>query len=340
MSLAVACGGFASYLSVPDVATSCQKCLENNDACNDALACAASAECDAFWRCYLGSSTPDGKGACFEAHDAGAGLFQSLYRDLSGTCAGPCGYGAYWACVGDPAAWPNAMSTTVSVTWWADDYYSNNAPVQGAIVSACTSCPCAPATAPVLAQNPTDMSGFVTLDVPQTLSTTRKALPLCLQTQAQGYLGDFLYLGFPLSEPSFSIADALLPKLALGIQLLSVQGQMATQTALGVPFDPTRGLIGINVTDCLGNLASGVFVTLDSNDPSVFPIAAVDAGVGGGAIAQTINGGQNNGRAFFLNVEAGSYTRPTHLRPCCPMPGHRSTRSRSTLPPTRSRKSA
>lgn len=297
------CGAFAGYLSEPDTSADCKSCLEQN-ACPHARACGSSAECDEFWRCFLACSTVDCKDACVEAHDAGAAEFKPLFQDFSGTCAGPCGFGNYWACVGR-VGFPAAKSPSVTWTNWVYDV-GNQAPIADAAVSICGDCPCPAANSPLLGQGQTGADGFFTVQAQQVRNPNGQAQPFCVQTNASGYLTSFLYPGLPFSEPSSSIKDSLEPYVSLGIVLFPESNIKQDVTALGGSYDPMRGTIAAGIFDCLANPADGVFVTLDSNDPKVVLAVPVDAGSGAGLT--TRSGGLNTvGHAVFFNVAPGSY---------------------------------
>jgi hypothetical protein len=297
------CGAFAGYLSEPDASADCQSCLQQN-ACPHARACGSSAECDEFWRCFLACSTVDCKDACVEAHDAGAAEYKTLFQDFSGTCAGPCGFGNYWACAGH-VGFPAAKSSSVTWTNWVYDV-GNQAAVADAAVSICGSCPCPAGNSPLLGQGQTGADGFFTVQVQQVLDPNGQAQPFCVETNASGYLTSFLYTGLPFSEPSSSIMDSLAPYVSLGIVLFSPANVQVDTDGLGGTYDPKRGMIAAGIFDCLANPADGVYVTINSNDPQVILAVPVDAGPGAGLT--TRSGGLNTvGHAVFFNVAPGSY---------------------------------
>jgi hypothetical protein len=298
------CGGFAGYLSEPDTSAGCQSCLTQN-ACANALACGSSADCDAFWRCYLACPTLDCKDACVERHDAGVAAFAPLFKDFSGTCAQPCGFGHYWACAGR-IGYPTSKSPTASWTNWVYDE-GTQAGVPGANVSICSNCPCPTASFPLLAQGQTGADGFFSLQIPQVLSPNGQSQPLCVETTASGYATTFLYTGFPFSEPTSSIKDSLGPYVSLGLVLFAASNVQQDTTALGGTYDPMRGTIAAGIFDCLTNPADGVYVSIDKSDPLIVLAAPVDAGADAGLT--TLSGGFNtDGHAVFFNVAPGSYT--------------------------------
>jgi hypothetical protein len=309
------CGGFASYLSEPDASTACASCIQKN-ACTQATACGSSAECDAFWRCYLACQTPDCQWACAGDHDAGVALFRPLYQDFSSTCAGPCGYGSDWACAGH-ITWPNAKSRTVTWTWWVYDFQTG-AGIPGAEVSICGSstgpgCPCPTSTNRVLAQAPTDWNGYATLTFQQELTPTGGGSSYCAQTTAPGYLANLAAQEYPNTGPVVSITNSLLATTAWGIALQTPGAQASDSVANGAASDPTVApVVAAGIYDCLGSPANGVDVSI-TGPPAVadavdggplnraIAVFGVDAGPGGSTTAQSIGG-----RVFFLDVPAGN----------------------------------
>jgi hypothetical protein len=292
------CGGFAGYLSEPDAAAGCQSCLETN-ACNDALTCGSSAECDAFWRCWYACVTPDCQSTCVSQHDAGVGLFEALYKDFSGTCNTPCGYGSYWACAGH-VVWPNAKSSTYTWTEWAYDWYAK-AGVAGAQVTVCTNCPCPNATNYVVTQGQTDDAGYISLTFQQGLSPTGQGSAYCYQTSAPGYLTNFAYGVFPGTEYGWSV-HGLLPPETWGIVLIKSQSQQTEDTAIGATYDPTRSiLVTGGVFDCLGSPvpAGSVDVSISTPDPSVLALQRLEGGSDALPTAQTGCGGGSYSTCFF-----------------------------------------
>jgi hypothetical protein len=304
---ALPCGAFAGYLSEPDASDGCQSCLVQYS-CDPARTCGSSVDCDAYWRCYLSCPTADCKGACALAHDAGFASFNAVYANFQSTCAVPCGYGDYWACAGK-IVWPRAKTNTA--TFQVDVInLSSQAPIAGASVSICSGCPCPQPNSPLLAQGQTNDAGSVLLSVPQIVSPMGVGLNGCTQVTAEGYLPEYAYWDFPISEAFFTNTDA--PGLSrtqalLGDpQLVTPMAQQQDTTLLGTPQQPSRGQIGAEVFDCLGSLGGrGAQVTISSDDPVVSAFSAMaDAGVGR-RIAETA---PNNGRIYFQNVPPGSIT--------------------------------
>jgi len=296
------CGAFAGYFSEPDAAAACQSCIQQN-ACQHARACGSSAQCDAFWRCFLACPTLDCKQACVAAEDAGLTAFRPLFQDFSGTCSTACGFGSYWACVGH-IGYPVA-SKMVTWTDWVYDV-ATQMPVADASVSICNNCPCPTPSFPVLAQGQTDPNGFFTLQFPLTLAPSGQAQSLCVQTSAAGYMTTFFYPGFPFSEPSSSIKDSLEPNVSLGLVLFTAANEEQDLVGLGGTYDPSRGMLAAGVFDCLINAADGVTVSVASNDPLIVPVGAIDGGADAGPTA--LSGGlPGTGHAVFLNVAPGSY---------------------------------
>jgi hypothetical protein len=298
------CGGFAGYLSEPDASVACQECLENTNACSHAHACGSSAECDAFWRCILAcqTQTPDCQWACVPEHGAGAALFRQLYQDFSGTCAGACGYGAYWACAGNVASWPHAPSD-VDWTWLVD--LNGGGGLPDASVSICTACPCDGPFNSVLADaGQTNSNGYVTIAFPPPSTPTSQGIPACTQTTADGYVTNFGYPGYPMTEGVVSIDNSLLPPSAWGILMYTPTVLSSRIAATGTMQDPALGVIGMGVYDCLGSPAGGVDVSI--NTPDATPWPAIDAGADALPTARTNGSGPFVGRAGFWNVPPGN----------------------------------
>ncbi len=307
------CGGFAGYLSEPDAAAACQSCFATSNACSDARRCGSSPECDAFWRCYLACATPDCQTTCVADHDAGASLVRSLYKDFSGTCAKPCGYGAYWACAGK-VVWPAAESRTYTWTEYVYDWESKMG-VPNAQVTVCTSCPCPTATNAVVAQGQTDSDGYVTLNFQQALSITGQGSIPCYQVTAPGYLTAFAYGASPLTKAGWSVRNGLVPRETWGVELFTPAAQQANDESVGATYDPTRAIfVSGGVSDCLGSPAptGGANVSINTRDPMVLALTATDAGPDAGLTATTGAAGQSYTVIFFdVPVDAGSVTLTT-----------------------------
>ncbi len=69
------CGGL-DYFAPPSAAARCQSCLStaSNDVCSAERACASSVDCVTYGQCFRGCSTPDCRGACALASDAGPAM--------------------------------------------------------------------------------------------------------------------------------------------------------------------------------------------------------------------------------------------------------------------------
>lgn len=289
---------------MPDASTSCQSCIEQHLACSHARTCGSSAQCDAFWRCWLAcsASDPNCQITCTQ-DEAGLELFKPLYADLSGTCATPCGFGAVWACAGHivlPAA-----PAHVTETAWVYDYQSQVG-VAGAQVSICTNCPCRTATAPnvALAQGVTDTDGYVTLPFTQLLSGAGQGSSVCLQVSAPGYLDVFAYSGFTIIEATVG-SNPLAPPVLWGISLVTPQVQMTFNDSAGAAFDSTRApAIYAAVFDCLGDPipTGGAEVSISVRDPMMISYGAIDAGPDAWPSVPTGYGALGSNTGAFLNV--------------------------------------
>jgi hypothetical protein len=302
-------GGFAAYLADPDHAADCEMCLNiNTDAGANAVACGSSAECDAFWKCYMTCPTPDCKFACASAHDAGVALFRSLQNDYSSTCKMKCGFGGYWACVGKTSGpgWIGTVAFTVPVIDLINHTASDSGVpgIPGQSVAICNACPCGTPASPVLADGSTDDAGFVTLQF------QGGGLNGCVQVTDPdgGRVPYFGYWGYPLSE---AVVD---PQLGPSSPAADIVGQSAqtltpeeldaaTGTFIGVKQDPSLGLVGAAVFDCFANPAYDVRVTIDPNGPETSTY------YGPGDAGATLRPGDPgySGQVFLFNVPPGEH---------------------------------
>jgi hypothetical protein len=193
----------------------------------------------------------------------------------------------------------------VNLTWWVYDF-SSQMGVSGADVSICTGCPCPTANTPVLAHAQTDGSGHFTVPVRQSVGPANVANTLCVQTTAPGYMTTFTYFTTPISTPTASIDEQLLPEVGAGIALLTPSAQMLNEQAFGVTYDQTRGAVGVGIWDCLSNPANGVSVTLSGGGSMAVALGGIDGGPG--TLPTSVSGAGNlgTGRAIFLNVAPGT----------------------------------
>jgi hypothetical protein len=300
-------GGFGAFLSEPEHADTCQACLDMN-APAEALACASSLDCDAYWRCYATCPTPDCKFACALEHEAGAQLFRPLQGVYRGGCANACAAGNYWACLGK-FSWPPAAADAAQVAFTVPvvEFGYPSIGVPGETVSICQYCPCSNTA---LNQTPaavgiTDEAGLVTLQVDNpSVNSSGLGVSGCVQVTSPdastvAYYG---YWGYPLSEPV--VNPALGPgSFAANIAAQSAQVFKPDQLdatlhdIMHVTLLPDSGLIGAAVFDCFDNATPGARVAIDTSDPQVTVYyQASDAGVT-----------PLNGYAFFANVPPGQY---------------------------------
>lgn len=294
------CGGFAGYLSEPDMADKCESCLEQY-ASTDSVACGSSVDCDAYWRCFTACPTPDCKLNCALEHEAGVAQFRPLQQDFAGDCSGPCGFGNYWACVGH-ISWPAAMSAQVELTAPVIDFVTDK-PVPGETVSVCAFCPCGTAVDPVLGSETSDDSGTVTLPLTQTSTGLDGCVQVTSPTGATvPYYG---FWGYPLSEPV--VNPALGPGTPLA-NLVAQSAQVFTPLELGAATGyldetllPGRGMLGASVFDCFDNPAGAARVSLNTSDY----YGPGDTGVMSGGEVTTST--TSTGWAFFFNVLPGIY---------------------------------
>ena len=127
----------------------------------------------------------------------------------------------------------------------------------GAQVMVCTNCPCPNATNHVVAQGQTDDAGYISLTFSAPFSPTGQGYAYCDQTTAPGYLTNFAYGVFPLTESGWSV-HGLLPPITWGIALIRPESQQAEDPAIGATYDPARSiLVTGGVFDCLGSPVPG-----------------------------------------------------------------------------------
>jgi hypothetical protein len=232
-------------------AASCQSCIEKTaTACTDARAWGTSVDGDAYWRCVLACPTEDCKLTCGTDHPSGASLFATFHTDYGGTCAGPCAYGKYWACVGE-LNWPVAKATTIIGSFSVVN--QNGSPVSGLDVSFCSICPCGTAADPLLGKGfQTDDAGTVEYTIPRVLDVDGIGpgigLDGCVQVTSpdNSYIPVFAYWGYPISEPVKHDPDAL--------PVETPDALSSSLQLIGVAQDPMRGWVSMSVHDCLDRL--------------------------------------------------------------------------------------
>jgi hypothetical protein len=293
------CGALAGYIAEPrnGGANSCQTCVETHtDACTHARACGTSAPCDAYWRCVLSCSTEDCRLTCATDNPAGAALFASFQADYSGTCADPCAFGNYWACVGR-VYYPTAKSASIDLRFPVVSFSNPAMGVPGLDISTCTGCPCG-AAYPTLATGRTDDAGVVSLpDIPQPAGTSAPGLEGCHQISSpdKSIVPAFEYWGYPISEPVVTIPMAYAS--SVGAQTVTPAELAAFEEGdFGVMQDDANGYVSTFVHDCLGALSPGVEVTSDNKQLS--------ATYSAGEVVATTSGGF----AVFFNAPPGVIT--------------------------------
>ncbi len=295
------CGSFAANLSEPDAAAECQRCFVN--ACDQSRACASSADCDAYWRCYRACPTPDCKFSCAAEHEAGAALFRPLQSEFAGTCAPACAYGNYWACIGK-VSWPTAESKQVDFTFPVVDLFYST-PIPGEQLTVCGDCPCTTAATQPLGMGTTDEAGIATVRVNQPPTSTGQGLNGCVQVSSptDATVPYYGYWGYPLSQPindpRQGPASTATNVAAQSVQVFTPDELQAAAAFVDAGLIPGRGFVGAAVFDCLANATPGAQVTLDPADPLV---TTVYPGTGSG------NATHGPGLEFLVNVSPGRYT--------------------------------
>jgi hypothetical protein len=297
----LSCGAFAGYLSEPDAAAGCQGCLVLNG-CAEARTCAASTECDAYWRCYTACQTPDCKFACASKHDAGAALFRPLQNVYSGSCSTDCAFGNYWACIGK-ISWPAAASAQVDFAFPVVDIFGY-APIPGEQVTVCASCPCGTAISKSLGTATTDDAGVAVVQVNQPLTNTDHGLNGCAEvlSPTDATVPYYGYWGYPLSErvvdPRQGPGSAMINVAAQSVQVFTPDQLQAGSGFADAGLLPGRGFLGAAVFDCFANPTPGARVSIGSIDPLVTTFYP-----GSGSNGATAN----LGLGLMLNVAPGMY---------------------------------
>jgi hypothetical protein len=300
------CGSFAANLSEPDAAGTCQSCFVQYG-CDPSRACARSADCDAYWRCYRACQTPDCKFSCSSQHDAGAALFRQLQGVYSGSCMQDCAFGNYWACVGK-ISWPAAQSTQVVFTIPVVDIFGY-APMAGENVTVCASCPCGTSVAAPLGMATTDDAGIATVQVTQPLTSLHTGVSGCVQviSPTDASVPYYGYWGYPLSEPVVDPRQgpgaASINVAAQSVQVFTPDQLQLAAGAVDAGVVPGRGFVGAAVFDCFANPTPNARVSIKSVSGTDPLVSTFYPGSGGNGEATT-----TVGLGLLLDVPPGLYT--------------------------------
>jgi len=300
------CGSIVERLTPPDAGAPCETCFQKNNACDTALACATSVDCDEYTRCLVACPTPDCREACTAQYDAGAALFAPVRQVYANACSTACAYGQNWNCVGH-VVWPATKVTSITRTGTIFDYLTGE-PVPGAnlcMSEVCLTCG-SPGEPYATAQTDADGGYAMTFPLPAVgnFGATQASFQGCIVISSPNIVTQWAYYGSPQTQATWNTSQ-------VDPLLTSTPSEIETDLGtIGIPYDPSRAIIGMHIEDCLGTPAPGVQVSFDlSEDP-----AAQDSQDSGIVVyysganepkstssTTTSNGG---GVALFLNVPA------------------------------------
>jgi hypothetical protein len=85
-----------------------------------------------------------------------------------------------------------------------------------------------------------------------------------LQLTSPTIVPTLFYWGFPLSEAAVAFTGHF-----YDIRIFTPAELQASLTATRITQDPSRGMIGVGISDCLGSTAAGVQMTFDVSDPLI-----------------------------------------------------------------------
>ena len=286
------CGGVAAYITEPANAAACQQCITGGNACAPARAWGASEAGDAYWRCMLSAGADDVRQVCATDNSEGATLFDAFEADWQASCATPCAFGNYWACVGR-LAWPLAKAGPVSTIFGVVDNGNTNQGTSKLSVEVCSACPCNSLTP--LYTGMTDSKGLFPFTIDNPVDAAGHGLNGCYQITSPDVLPLFVYWDYPLSV-SVGLENATNPnELVKSVTPMEFQ---AYQRGIGVTQDASHGYIGGIVKDCLGYPAPGVAVTVDGDPTGVVRWY--------GALSTAATATDTTGVVGFFNVPPGN----------------------------------
>jgi hypothetical protein len=294
----LSCGGLAGFETSPANAMACQDCLDQNG-CDVERACAVSVDCEAnSQECIRACDTLDCLDTCEVAHgsrsagaiaihDADAGFWQ-VHSAVYGVCAGPCGAGQLWSCLGH-VNWPVQKSSTTAIDAHLIDGLSGT-PAQGVDVTACNLFD--PTCAQPLAHATTDAMGHAMLQVQYSTGIGNRGLQGFLEStsSSSSYMPYLSYWGFPLSEAQYGF----------NWNIITPSENQTLFSSVSVTQDPMRGQLYVIAFDCTFTEAPGVVITTDLPPDSG---AGEYYGLSGNPMQKTTD---TMGTAYFSNVPVGT----------------------------------
>jgi hypothetical protein len=304
------CGALAAWAVEPDAAKATQSCMTSSS-CAQMRACASSANCDAVNRCRSGCPTLDCISTCIESHgvdlawcasDAGeteATSVTAAFLKAASACASVAGNN--WECAGH-VSWPAPKAASTTIQDRIVEAVTAET-LAGMEVEACDAMDMDCINPWVVGY--TNALGWFSLQVPLLpVNSTAGYLKVTMDPGGPGEsVRAYFNWGFPLTQGRLVFPSCATDSQYIGYfgpaDMQSVEQMVDTAIDGGMP-DPTRGEVVVGVTDCLGQLAPGVQVTLSTADArtaafstSLAPSAAVT---------------DSKGLVVFVRVPAGPLT--------------------------------
>ena len=256
-------------------------CVEGR-ACTEAKACAEDQECAAIYACMLQQCRewlpePGCRAKCMSEHPGGLDKLAE-YSTPASECVADCGWGSHWSCVGGVPPWPAVTPGKIEV-----DLYTF--PVPRAV--SVTACPrLGECTPPVI----TGENGRATLVVDRFNSFTEWHF----EASGSDIVPAATFYEHPLAGAR-TTRPVLAPDLSSGTPI---------RESLGLPDDPSTGVVVANIADCLGTL-NRYQDPADSTGPTV----ALDVPASGpyyGVLSPRV--GVSGSHAWFFGVPPGEAT--------------------------------
>lgn len=250
----------------PEACEAClgERCLGETRACAGDATCEANIVCDAacedpacYPACWL-ATDPDGRwgnacdGAEPEEDDDYVDPFSDYWGCLIRRCRVECGLGVTWGCVG-AFRWPAPDAEVVDglkFSYHVYDYINISRDVEGASVSAC-------------------QRGDVTCAQPVDTATTDADGYACLEVPVASNVG---FTGFfrVVHEDYVTIDEQYgRPLYASGTSELIAISKAADSVfwaTMDMAWDPSRGLVTVELWDCTWEMAPGVAIEISTAD--------------------------------------------------------------------------